>query len=560
MSTELLAIHRERLDRALAALQSREAWTGFIESPSTRVHGEDAPRRAREWFEGRLGQPFEIGQPDERMRAGEEVSPYTGKPLGISYPASSPDALFAAARAAQPAWRDAGPEARTGVCLEMLARLGDRAFENTWAVMHTAGQSYAMAYAGSGPNALDRGLEALARGWQAMQQLPAHAEWHKRFGKEEVRLEKRYRLMPLGPAVVFCCASFPTWNAHPAIFANLVTGNPVLVKPHPGCVLPMALTVQTLRTVLATHGHDPNLVQLVVDTFAEPLGKVLVEHPDCAIIDFTGSSRFGSWVEAHAGGRPCYTETSGVNSVVIESCASLPEMARAIAGSVCLFSSQMCTSPQNIWIPRDGIRTGDGHASADDVRAAITGAIDALVADPRRAAGVLGAIQARQTLDLIADRQRAAEAGGRVLRASTPYPHPDFPDAWTATPLVIATDLERHDEFADEVFGPIAFCVEAPDADTALAQATADARRNGAITAFVYSTDDAWLDRAELAWAEAGAALTSNLTGAMPLNFAAAYSDLHVSGLNPAGNATLADWAFVAGRFRIAQARRPLPG
>ena len=41
------------------------------------------------------------------------------------------------------------------------------------------------------------------------------------------------------------------------------------------------------------------------------------------------------------------------------------------------------------------------------------------------------------------------------------------------------------------------------------------------------------------------------------INFAAAYSDYHVTGLNPAGNACLADLAFVASRFRIVQRRRP---
>ena len=45
----------------------------------------------------------------------------------------------------------------------------------------------------------------------------------------------------------------------------------------------------------------------------------------------------------------------------------------------------------------------------------------------------------------------------------------------------------------------------------------------------------------------------------MPINFAAAYSDYHVTGLNPAGNACLADLAFVAQRFRIIQFREPVP-
>ncbi|TVQ48936.1 MAG: phenylacetic acid degradation protein PaaN [Gammaproteobacteria bacterium] len=558
MSTDHFDTHRKRLEDAQAALATRSAHTAFRESPSTRVHGEEAPRAGKAAFEARLGQRFAIDQPGTIDWIGEEISPYTGEALGISYPRCDVDTLFGAARAAMPAWRDAGPRARVGLCLEMLAQLADRAFENAHAVMHTAGQSYAMAYAGSGPNALDRGLEALALAWQAQQQVPGEARWQKRFGKDEVVLEKRYRIMPLGPAVVFCCATFPTWNAHPAIFANLATGNPVLVKPHPGCVLPMAITVETLRKVLADNGHDPNLVQLCVDSTTAPLGKVLVEHPQAAIIDFTGSARFGSWVEAHAGGRPCYTETSGVNSVVIESCDSLPAMAAAIAGSVCLFSSQMCTSPQNIYVPAGGIDSAAGHHSADEVRAAIVAAIDAIAEAPARAASVMGTIQSRDTLRLIEHwQQRGAEAG-TVLRRSAAYLHPEHPQAWTATPLVIGLGIDRHELYSDEVFGPIAFIIEAADADQALAQATRDAREHGAITAFAYSANEAWLERAEAAFAEAGAALTENLTGAMPLNFAAAYSDLHVSGLNPAGNASLADWSFVAGRFRIAQARRPV--
>ena len=95
------------------------------------------------------------------------------------------------------------------------------------------------------------------------------------------------------------------------------------------------------------------------------------------------------------------------------------------------------------------------------------------------------------------------------------------------------------------------------DAQDALQQATTDAKQFGGLTAFVYSTDEAFIAQAEAAYARAGAQLTINLTGAMPLNFAAAYSDYHVTGLNPAGNASLTHLAFVANRFCITQSRRP---
>jgi len=41
------------------------------------------------------------------------------------------------------------------------------------------------------------------------------------------------------------------------------------------------------------------------------------------------------------------------------------------------------------------------------------------------------------------------------------------------------------------------------------------------------------------------------------VNQSAAFSDFHASGANPAANSAFTDGAYVAGRFRIVQARRP---
>ncbi len=70
----------------------------------------------------------------------------------------------------------------------------------------------------------------------------------------------------------------------------------------------------------------------------------------------------------------------------------------------------------------------------------------------------------------------------------------------------------------------------------------------------VYSVDADFLAEAQDAYNIAGASVACNLMG-MPINFAAAYSDYHVTGLTPAGNACLADLAFVASRFCIVQSK-----
>ena len=550
--------HRDLLAQASHACATREYFSPFPETPDRYPDSAAALARGQAAFDALLGQRFELDQPGATGWLGDEVSPYTGRPLGIGYPRADVDALFRAARAALPAWADAGPEARVGVCLEIVQALFAELPVLLHAVMHTAGQSHAMSYAGSGTNALDRGIEAVVYAHQAMSAVAPAALWERRFGSATIRLQKRYQLVPRGVAVCFTCATFPTWNAYPALLASLATGNAVIVKPHPTGILPMALSVRAARRVLASAGFDPNLVTMAVDSAAEPLGQRLVQHPQTAIVDFTGSARFGAWVERNAHPALCYTETSGVNTVLLESVHDLEPVARSLATTMQLFSAQMCTSPQNIYIPRGGIDVGGRRAGVDEVCEALAGAWRGVSTDPRRAASILAAIQSPSTLELIDSMRDAGARRGSVVVDSAPYAHPDHPAARTATPLLLRVTPAARDLYREERFGPMGFVIETDDADAALQAATADVREAGGITAFVYSTRDDFIASAESAYAVAGAQLTCNLTGPMPLNFAASYSDYHVTGLNPAGNATLTDGSFVAARFRIAQSRHPV--
>ena len=208
------------------------------------------------------------------------------------------------------------------------------------------------------------------------------------------------------------------------------------------------------------------------------------------------------------------------------------------------------------------MRVGDGGSSEvvsfGEVARRLVAAVDAIGNDPKKAAAILSAIQSPATLELLASMERDARDRNALLLAPRPYAHPEFPRARTATPLMLRVTPADRALYAEERFGPISFVIKTLDAADALAQATGDIREGGGLTAFLYTTDPAYAEEAEDAFARAGAQLTINLTGPMPLNFAAAYSDYHVTGLNPAGNASLTDAAFVASRFRIAQARRPV--
>lgn len=557
--SDLIARHEATLNAAIDAVNTRKNWSPFRDSPSSRFHTPGAPEAGKAAFEAQLDTPFDLDQPGISSRSGAEVSPFTRQPLGIDYPVSEPAALITAAQEAMVQWRKTDPEVRIALCLEMAEQLYARNFEMAHSVMHVAGQSYTQAFSGSGPNALDRGIEALAYAAKAMRDVLPNARWDRTFGKEDVSLEKHYTLVPRGIGLVICCASFPTWNAYPAMFASLATGNPVIVKPHPISILPMAIVVQQCRRVLEQYGFDPNLVSLAVDSMETPIAQRYIDDPAVQIVDFTGSPRYGSHLESTVTGKLLFTETAGINSVVLESCEDLTETATAIARATCLFSAQMCTSPQNIYVPAGGIKTGSGHASFEEVAAALVAAVDAIADNPKTAAGIMGAVQAEPSCDIVRDIAKRAgqNPDARILRESSSYPHPDFPDARTMTPLVVALPADNAALYAEEHFGPVMFIIAASDGDAAVAEATALAKQHGAISSYLYSTDEAFIDRSLDAYAEGGMNLSINLHGAMWANFAAAYSDYHVSGLNPAGNACLADLAFVAGRFRIVQHRRP---
>jgi phenylacetic acid degradation protein paaN len=545
--------HRELLERATQACRTRSSFSAFDGAEVSVADRDEAHR----WFAAQVDNAFELDQPGQRTLQHDEVSPYTGQRLGISYPKASVEDLINAAEAAQTGWADRDLTERIGVCLEICHQLMRANAHLGVAAFHTTGQALGMALTGSGTNALDRGLEAIAMAHQSLARVPASATWVRAFGKTKTSLQKRYHIVPLGIAVVVACASFPAWNAYPALLANLATGNPVILKPHPTSVLQMALAVRICRTVLADAGLDPNLVTLAVDNTDQPIAQSLVTRPKVGIVDFTGSSEFGSWIEDHAGQARVYTETSGTNTVILDSVTEIDPVLRSLAGSLCLFSAQMCTTPQNIYIAADGVRTAHGVISADQVETALVQAVQAISTAPTRAAAIMGAIQSAKTIDNLAELTAEIRGRSRILLEPAPYQHPDYPQARTSGPLIAGVDIADQDLYGREHFGPVAFVIRCDDSTQALRLATAGCRTAGAITAFVYSTDEQYLNRAEREFATAGAALSINLTGAMPLNFSAAYSDYHVSGLNPAGNATLTDESFIAGRFRIAQTRRP---
>ena len=306
------------------------------------------------------------------------------------------------------------------------------------------------------------------------------------------------------------------------------------------------------REVLAEAGIDPNVVTLFAHEAGGDIAQQLALRPEVRIIDFTGSTANGRWLEEHARQAQVYTEKAGVNQIIIDSAADFKAVARNIAFSLSLYTGQMCTAPQNIYVPKDGIDTADGHLSFDQVAEAHRRR-RAQAARPIRRAPSRCWAPCRTTASCAGSRPRARSARSCSTRRRSRIRA--FPDATIRTPLIVKLSSADRATYLNEWFGPIAFVIATESTVESLAIARDAVRGHGALTMSVYATDDAVIDRAIDVAEDAGVALSINLTGGVFVNQSAAFSDFHGTGANPAANASLTDAAYVANRFRVVQHR-----
>ena len=536
---------KERLEAAYAAQQSRTYFAAWPESP--RAYAEDGMAQGLSAFQSLLTQNFtELLQEGSEGWVGDEVSPYMMTGLGVQYPKFAPEVLIANAKSAQKVWSKTPADVRAAVLLDALDRVALRFFEIAYATMHTTGQSFMMSFQASGPHANDRALEVLSMAYHELNRFPSDVTWVKNMGKFDLTLQKNYKAIPKGVALVIGCSTFPTWNTVPGLFGSLMTGNASIVKPHPKSVLPIAIVVAEMQKALVAAGLPVSVVQLGVDTLDHPITKELAEDSAVKLIDYTGGSAFGDYIESLEG-KTVFTEKAGVNSVILDSVSDANAVFGNLAFAASLYSGQMCTAPQNIFVSAEGIKTAEGQLSYEEVVAGIANAVKGLAENPKMGAGTLGAIQN----DVTSSRVKSVEAaaGSSVALSSMNIVNPEFPDARTASPTVIAVDASDEKSWKHECFGPIVFVVKTQSVAQSL-ELTADcAAELGAITCSCYSTDTDFMVEVEDAMNAVFTPVSFNFSGAAFVNQHAAFSDFHVTGGNPSGNASFTDSQYVNRRF-----------
>ncbi|WP_232538730.1 phenylacetic acid degradation protein PaaN [Chitinophaga tropicalis] len=536
--------HQNTIEKAVKANHERAFYSQYPEHP--KAYGEDAAEQGRQRYEQLLNKPYkQLLQTGETGWAGEEVSPYTQEALGITYPLFTPDELVARATAAAPQWRNTTVDVRADILVETLESVKERFFDIAHATMHTTGQSYMMSFQASGPHANDRALEAIAMGYHEINRFPSSLVWEKPMGKTSLQLQKQFRAIPKGTGLVIGCSTFPVWNSLPGIYADLVTGNPVIVKPHPKAILPIAIAVNAIQQVLQEKGFSPNLCQLAADTSAAPITKQLCEHPGIRLIDYTGGSQFGNYVESLTG-KTVFTEKAGVNSVILDSVTDIDAVMQNLAFSVSLYSGQMCTAPQNFFIPAQGVSTAGRQLTFDEVVQKFRDAVVALVTNPKMGAGTLGALQNDTTLQRA---HNAGKLGAKMILEGQPVVNEEFAHVRGFTPAILEVNSTDNHIFEQELFGPVLLLIKTKDTEESIQLARQMAGKHGAITCAAYTTSPEVKEKITEAMNNVFTPVSFNFTGFIWVNQHAAFSDFHVTGGNPAGNASFTNPEFILRRF-----------
>ncbi|MCK9480623.1 MAG: aldehyde dehydrogenase family protein [Bacteroidia bacterium] len=534
----------KELDEIVKHIKERGYYSKYTEN--IRSYSEEYMKMGETAFHKQLNSNFnELYASGCANWIGEEVSPYLNVGLGIHYPAFDVKTLVLNAQQVKNAWAKTSLELRTKILLESLDVIAERFSEIAYATMHTTGQSFLMSFQASGPHALDRAMEAIVMGYVEQSRYNAHTTWTKNLGKFDLTLEKNYKAIPKGIGLLIGCSTFPIWNSFPGLYADLITGNVAILKPHPKAIYPIAIVISEIQKVLEKYGFDKRIVQIAVDTVQAPITKVLCEQSDIKLIDYTGGNAFGDYVESLVG-KETFTEKAGVNSIILDSSNDLQKTAQNIAFSISLYSGQMCTAPQNIFVAEQGISTPNGIVGFDEFKTILSEAIKGLVTNPKAGAATLGAIQNDFTLERV---KKGKLQFSDIVLDTVPVENPEFEAARVQSPIVVAVESAQKDLYWKEYFGPFVVLIKTKNFEESLQLAAQSARENGAITCLAYCTDAEKSDKIEDVMNNAFTPVSFNFSGAAFVNQHAAFSDLHVTGGNPAGNATFTDPNFINKRF-----------
>ena len=422
-------------------------------------------------------------------RGDDVVDPATEEVLG-RVPFAEPgdvDAAIAAAKAAFPKWRDAGPDFRSGILLKTAALLHQRAPE-IGRVM-TLEEGKPLAEAAGEVHRAATGLQ-----WNTEEGRRAYGRIIPS-GPDEIL---SVRTVPVGPVGAFVPWNFPAGGPMRKISAALAAGDTIVIKPSeevPG-------TVTLIARAFADAGLPPGVLNVVFGV-PDEISRKMIPDPAIRFIAFTGSIPVGKHLAGLAAQsmKPVHMELGGHAPVIVCADTDPVKAAKTAVRAKIVNAGQVCTSPSRFLVDR---RVYDAFTEA------FTGAMAAIKVGNGLDEGVqMGPMVSHRRLAAVSKLiDDAVSHGARIATGGKAIDGPGFfyqPTVLTDVPADAAI-------LSEEPFGPVAPVAAFDDLDEALE--TANSLPFG-LAAYAY-TDSAATAEKLIAGYEAGILSINHCGGSLP--------------------------------------------
>jgi RHH-type proline utilization regulon transcriptional repressor/proline dehydrogenase/delta 1-pyrroline-5-carboxylate dehydrogenase len=401
------------------------------------------------------------------------------------------DQAFKLARAAQPAWDQAGGPARA----EVLRAMGDALeanLERLCAILsREAGKT--------GPDAIAEVREAID-----------FCRYYAKLAQEQFGLAGEVLTGPVGETNtlrlagrgVFVCIS--PWNFPLAIFtgqiaAALAAGNAVLAKPAEQTPL---IAYEAVKLYHAA-GLDHRLLALIPGR-GETVGAALTAHEGLDGVAFTGGTDTAWRINQTLAQRqgpivPFIAETGGLNGMFVDTTAQREQVIDDVILSAFGSAGQRCSALRLLFLP---------HDTADHIIEGLKGAMDALViGDPALAVTDVGPVIDAEAKAALGKHLARLNHEAKVLHTL------EAPETGTFFAPVLA-EIPAADFLEREVFGPVLHVVRYPPEDLEQVAGALAARRYG-LTLGIHSRIESFAADVQRLVPAGNAYVNRSMTGAV---------------------------------------------
>jgi acyl-CoA reductase-like NAD-dependent aldehyde dehydrogenase len=260
--------------------------------------------------------------------------------------------------------------------------------------------------------------------------------------------------VPIGVVGAIAPFNFPLNLVVHKVAPAIAAGCPVVLKP----ASQTPFSSIALASMLVEECGLPADYLQVVTGGGSTVGNALVDHPDVALITFTGSPAVGWSIRARAPRKRVGLELGNNAPVIIEPDGDWATAAAKIKVAGFSHAGQSCISTQRIYVHR---------SIAGEFTDTLVRHVESLVVgDPMDEATDVSALISSSERDRVHSWvQEAVSAGAKVLSGGT------IGEDGVLRPTVIAGATAEMKVCSQEVFGPVVAIAEYDDLDEALALA-----------------------------------------------------------------------------------------